>query len=266
MALLEGKTVIVTGGGTGIGKEIAARFLGEGARVAICGRRGEVLERAAAEIAGAAPGADGEERVFFDTMDVTEPKQVEAFVAAVVKRFGGVDILVNNAGIMRFSSLTEMGEDLWESLIDTNLYGPWRMMRAVVPHMRARGGGSIVNLSSIAGHKALIKAGGYCTSKAALTMMSQVAALEWASDNIRVNIIAPGVVEDTELADPIFGPEGVPAFYDKLRALHPLGRSGVPRDVADMALFLASEQSSWVSGVMIPLDGGRHLATNRPQM
>lgn len=255
MGLLEGKIVIVTGGGTGIGKEIAARFIGEGARVAICGRRREVLEQAAREIAAG---------VFFDTMDVTVPEQVEAFVASVVRRFGGVDILVNNAGIMRFSPLTETDEDLWESLMDINLYGPWRMMRAVVPHMRTRGGGSIVNLSSIAGHKALPNAGGYCTAKAALTMMSQVAALEWASDNVRVNIIAPGLVEDTELADPIFGPEGVPAFYDKLRSLHPLGRSGVPRDVAEMALFLASEQSSWVSGVMIPLDGGRHLATNRP--
>ncbi len=258
MGLLAGKIALVTGGGTGIGKAIAARFHAEGAAVAICGRRKDVLAAAAGQI-----GSD-ESRVMYGTMDVTRPEQVSDFVTEVVERFGGLDVLVNSAGIMRFGALTDATDELWSELLETNVLGPWRLMRSAVPHLRARGGGSIVNLSSIAGHKSLPNAGVYCTSKSAVTMMSQVAALEWAGDRIRVNIIAPGLVEETELADPIFGPEGVPAFYAKLRDLHPIGRSGVPRDVADTALFLASDQSSWMTGVVLPLDGGRHLATNRP--
>ncbi len=260
MGQLDGKVALVTGGGTGIGKAIAKRFYDEGALVAICGRRGEVLASAAPDI-----GPD-RSRVLHGVMDVNETKQAERFLQSVVERFGGLDILVNNAGIMRFGSLAESSDELWGSMMDTNLFGPWRLMCLALPHLRKRGGGSIVNLSSIAGHKSLPNAGVYCTSKAALNMMSQVAALEWASDNIRVNLIAPGLVEDTELADPIFGPEGVPEFYAKLRELHPLGRSGTPLDVAEAALFLASEQSSWTTGVMLPLDGGRHLATNRPPL
>lgn len=273
---LAGKTAIITGGGTGIGRAIAALFLSEGAFVAICGRRRGVLEETAGELmAEYFPGA-GESRepgnpqhspgVFFDTMDVTNPDDTRAFVEAVVQRTGGVDILVNNAGIMRFSSVEETDAEELQNLMDTNVVGPLRMMQAVLPSMTARGGGAIITLSSIAGHKALPGAGGYCTSKAAVTMISQVAALEWASRGIRVNVIAPGIVEGTELADPIFGPEGVPEFYSKLRSLHPLGRSGVPLDVARTALFLATEESDWMTGVMIPLDGGRHLATNRPPL
>ncbi len=255
MGVLNGKTAIITGGATGIGKAIAKRFLAEGAQVAICGRRSKVLAAAAAELGG---------EVYHASVDVTEPTQIGRFVSNVVDRFGGVDILVNNAGIMRFSPIHETTQDTWQSLLNTNLLGPWRMMQALLPVMASRGGGSIINISSIAGHKALPGAGGYCTSKAALTMMSQVAALEWADKQIRVNIIAPGLVEQTELADPIFGAEGVPAFYDKLRGLHPLGRSGVPDDVAATAVFLAGDESSWMTGAMVPLDGGRHLATNRP--
>ena len=258
MGLLEGKTAIITGGGTGIGRAIAARFHAEGANVAICGRRSSVLADAAAVIS-----PDGS-RFMFQALDVGKPEAIRTFVDAVANRFGGVDILVNNAGIMRFKTLAESDEQLWSGILDTNLMGPWRLMNAVVPYMRKRGGGSIVNLSSIAGHKALPGAGVYCTSKAALGMMSQVAALELAPDKIRVNLIAPGLIEDTELADPIFGAEGIPAFYEKMRALHPLGRSGVPEDAANAVLFLASDQSSWISGVLLPLDGGRHLATNRP--
>ncbi len=263
MGRLTGKITIVTGGGTGIGRAIAYRFYREGATVAICGRRRNVLETAKEEILA---GGDGNEdrTVYLDTVDVSQSEEVDRFVTTVARAFGGVDILVNNAGIMRFSPLVEMEEDLWSDLLEVNTLGPWRMMKAVYPHMKARGGGAVVNLSSIAGHKSLPNVAGYCSAKAALTMMSQVAALEWAGDGIRVNVIAPGLVEDTELADPIFGKDGVPAFYEKLRSLHPLGRSGTTDDVADLALFLVTEQSSWITGAMIPLDGGRHLATNRP--
>jgi NAD(P)-dependent dehydrogenase (short-subunit alcohol dehydrogenase family) len=260
MGQLEGKTAIITGGGTGIGKAIAARFHAEGAAVAICGRRAAVLAQAAADIA-----PDGT-RIMHQVLDVGRPADIAAFMNAVAERFSRVDILVNNAGIMRFGSLAESTEELWSTIMDINLLGPWRMMNAAVPYMRRQGGGSIVNISSIAGHKAFAGTGVYCTSKAALVMMSQVAALELAADRIRVNLIAPGLVEDTELANPIVGVDGLPAFYERLRSLHPLGRCGKPQDAADAALFLASDQSSWISGVLLPLDGGRHLATNRPTL
>lgn len=265
MGLLDGKVALITGGGTGIGKAIGKRFFDEGAAVAICGRREAVLAEALASIAGVDPAAIGSvDRALYGVVDVGQTGAVAQFVAHVVQRFGGLDVVVNNAGIMRFGSVMDATEDLWQTIWNTNTLGPWRVMRAALPHLRARGGGSIVNISSIAGHKSLPNAGVYCTSKAALNMMSQVAALEWAADRIRVNLIAPGFVEETELANPIFGPAELEAFRQKMRVLHPLGRAGLPADVADAALYLASDQSSWMTGVVLPLDGGRHIVTNRP--
>ncbi len=211
MGELSGKTAVITGGGTGIGKEIALRFHQEGAAVVLCGRRKEVLETAAAEIPG------DRSRILTRKADVTSDREIDELIEAVIDRFGRIDILVNNAGIMRFGSVEEASIELWEQIMQTNLYGPWRVMTKIVPIMRKQGGGSMVNISSIAGHKALPNAGVYCTSKASLQMLSQVAALEWAKDRIRVNLIAPGLVESTELADPIFGKENVQDFYAKLR-------------------------------------------------
>jgi NAD(P)-dependent dehydrogenase (short-subunit alcohol dehydrogenase family) len=123
---------------------------------------------------------------------------------------------------------------------------------------------AIINMSSIAGIKAFPTNGLYGTSKAALQVLSQVMAMEVASGNIRVNVICPAVVEDTELNDPIVGKENVQKRFDRMRPLHPMGRNGKPRDVADAALFLASDQSSYITGIILNVDGGRHLATNRP--
>jgi NAD(P)-dependent dehydrogenase (short-subunit alcohol dehydrogenase family) len=261
MGRLEGKAALITGGGTGIGLAVAKRFHGEGAFVVICGRRAQLLEQAASRISGAG------ERVLAVPCDVTDPDQVRRLVERAVQAAGRIDVLVNNAGIMRFGKLEEADEGQWQELMSVNAYAPWRLMRAVAPLMRGQGGGSIINLSSIAGIKALPGAGIYCTSKAALQMLSQVMAMELAKDGIRVNLVAPSLVEDTELADPIFGKDRVvEQFYDKLRPLHPLGRSGKPRDIADLILFLASEESAWITGDVIPVDGGRHLATNRPEV
>nr|HID60029.1 SDR family oxidoreductase [Desulfobacterales bacterium] len=124
----------------------------------------------------------------------------------------------------------------------------------------------IINISSIAGLKAFPSVGLYCTSKPALQMLSQVMAMEVASDNIRVNLICPPVVEDTELSVPIFGEENVSEFYDNMRPLHPLDRNGKPKDVTEAAFFLASEESSWITGITLNVDGGRHLATNRSSL
>ena len=134
-----------------------------------------------------------------------------------------------------------------------------------MPFMRESGGGSIINISSLAGIKAFPGTGVYCATKAALQTISQVMALEGAADRIRVNCILPALVEDTELSLPIFGSEeAVHDFWNRMRALHPLGRNGKPGDIAEAALFLASDASEWITGILLNVDGGRHLATNRP--
>lgn len=260
MEKLKDKTAIVTGGGTGIGFAIAKRFHEEGAHVVICGRRREKLEKASAAITAAG------ERVLAVTADVTSEEDIGKVIRAAAAETGGIDVLVNNAGLMRFGKLEETGPDSWDLMMTTNAWAPWRFMVAVLPEMRKRGGGAIVNISSIAGIRTLPGAGVYCASKAALQAVTQVLAMEAAPDGIRVNALCPAVVEDTELADPIFGPEKVSNFYDTMRPLHPLGRNGKPSDIAEAALFLASQDSAWITGVLLSVDGGRHMATNRPSI
>ena len=259
MGLLDQKVAIVTGGGTGIGKCIAAKFAEEGARVVICGRRTEMLEKAAAEI-------DAGDRLIALPCDVTDQTQILGLVRTVANRLGGIDVLVNNAGVMRFDDILQTGEEDYELMMGVNVWGPWRFSAAVVPHMKLRGGGSIINISSVAGLKPLAGAGLYCTSKAALQMISQSLALELAEDHIRVNVICPAVVEGTELAVPIMGADNVEEFYNKLRPCHPLGRNGRPEDIAEAALYLAGDISRWVTGVILPVDGGRMLTSNRPKI
>ncbi len=254
MGILEGKNAVVTGGGTGIGRAIAKRFRDEGATVVICGRREQVLKEALEYIS---PDGSGVRSV---RADITKDADIDNLVSEA----GAIDILVNNAAFMRFGSLAETDEATFEELLRVNVLGTWKMMNKVFPVMKQRGGGSMINLSSIAGHKVFPGTGAYCTSKAAVTMLSQVAAMEYAADKVRVNIIAPGLVEDTELALPIFGEDKIEDFYAKIRPLHPLGRSGRSTDIAEAALFFAADGSEWISGVMLPVDGARHLATNRP--
>ena len=258
MAQLADKTAVITGGGTGIGRAIAKRFHDEGAFVTIAGRREEKLIESSRTISPQG------ERVLVVPTDVTVEEDIENLLAVAAQRTGAIDILVNNAGAMQFATADTAPMSDWDLMMRTNAWGPWRLMARVVPYMKKAGGGSIVNISSIAGIKAFPGASLYCASKAALQVFSQVAAMENASENIRVNCILPAVVEDTELAASALGEENVPAFLDKFAPLHPLGRNGRPVDIADAALFLASPQSSWITGVLLNVDGGRHMTTNRP--
>jgi 3-oxoacyl-[acyl-carrier protein] reductase len=258
MGQLDSRRAIITGGGSGIGYAIAARFHAEGAFVTIAGRREQKLAAAAAEIA-----ADGE-RMLCVRADVTVEDDIKHLLASAAAKMGGIDILVNNAGAMRFGPLHEAAQSDWDLMLRTNVWGPWRLMVHVLPYMREAGGGAIICISSISGIKPFPGAGLYCMSKAALQMLSQTVAMENAADQIRVNCILPALVEDTELADSCVGPENVQALWAKLRPLHPMGRSGKPADIADAALFLASEQSAWITGLLMNVDGGRHMVTNRP--
>lgn len=258
MGQLDHKTAVITGGGTGIGRAIAKRFHGEGAYVTIAGRREEKLVETSREISPRG------ERILCVPADMTVEEDMEHLLAAAGEKMGGIDILVNNAGVMRFGKLDEIPADDWDLMMKINAWGPWRLMVHVLPYMKKAGGGSIINISSIAGIKAFSGAGIYCASKAALQVISQIFAMETALENIRVNCILPALVEDTELADSAVGEENVRQLWDKLRPLHPMGRSGKPADIADAALFFASEQSSYITGTLFNVDGGRHMATNRP--
>jgi NAD(P)-dependent dehydrogenase (short-subunit alcohol dehydrogenase family) len=258
MGLLNRKTAIITGGATGIGLAIAKHFHDEGAKVVICDIKGDKLSEACSQI------SQSRERVHAVRADVTVESDIKRTVEETVEKFGGIDVLVNNAGVFRFGRLDRTAPSVWDTIMRTNAYAPWRFMVAVLPEMRKAGGGSIINVSSISGIKAFPGIGLYCTSKAALQMLSQVMAMEVADDNIRVNLILPGLVEDTELTLQEVGKENLVSFYESLRPLHPLGRNAKPKDIADAALFLASDQSEYITGVLLNVDGGRHMATNRP--
>ena len=258
MGLLDGKTAIVTGGGTGIGLGIAKRFHGEGAKVVICGRRREKLVETSSKISQSGEG------VFTIRADVTLEDDIHLIIEEALKKTGRIDILVNNAGVFRIGKLHEADPSHWDLMMNTNARATWRLMIAVLPAMRKVGGGSIINISSIAAIRAQMGNGLYGASKAAQQVLSQVMAAEVASENIRVNVICPATVEDTELTTPIVGKENVQKRYNLLGPLHPLGRNGKPKDIADAALFLASDLSSWITGIILNVDGGRHLSTNKP--
>jgi len=247
---LEDKVAIVTGGGSGIGRAIALAFAREGARVAVLGRRPEPLDRVAAEL----------QRSGHDALplscDVARSEEPPAAVREVEQRLGPVNILVNNAGILSISTAESISEPEWDRVIQTNLKGPFLMSRAVLPSMRRAGGGSIVNVGSVLGLVAMKQRAAYCASKGGVTMLTKAMALDHAHENVRVNCICPSIVE-TELVKGLFSDteEGRRSRDARLATL-PLGRFGKPADVAELAVFLASDESSWMTGAAIPADGG----------
>jgi NAD(P)-dependent dehydrogenase (short-subunit alcohol dehydrogenase family) len=177
-------------------------------------------------------------------------------VREVEQRLGPVNILVNNAGILSISTAESISEPEWDRVIQTNLKGPFLMSRAVLPSMRRAGGGSIVNVGSVLGLVAMKQRAAYCASKGGVTMLTKAMALDHAHENVRVNCICPSIVE-TELVKGLFSDteEGRRSRDARLATL-PLGRFGKPADVAELAVFLASDESSWMTGAAIPADGG----------
>jgi NAD(P)-dependent dehydrogenase (short-subunit alcohol dehydrogenase family) len=258
MAMLDRKTALVAGGGSGIGRAVAGRLHSEGAFVVLSGRREEKLRESATLFA---PTGD---RVACVAADLTRPEDITRLVGEVDKHCQGLDVLVNCMGMMRFGKLESLTPQQLCAMFDVNTIAPWQLSVACLSLMRPRGAGSIINISSISGMRPFAGSGAYCVSKAALIMMSQVMALELAAEGIRVNLICPGLVEDTELGNAMFNQAQTQASYDRFRGLHPLGRNGKPVDVAEAALFFASAQSAWITGAVLPLDGGRHLTTNAP--
>jgi NAD(P)-dependent dehydrogenase (short-subunit alcohol dehydrogenase family) len=247
---LSGKVALITGGGTGIGRAIALAFAREGASVAVAGRRLEKLREVISEIqkhGGAGLAIE---------CDVTRIREVERAVKGTVERFGRLNVLVNNAGTLHVSTVEGISEEEWDRMMTVNVKGPFLMSRAVLPEFRKCGGGAIVNIGSVLGLFAVKDRAAYSTSKGAVTMLTKSMALDHAHERIRVNCICPSVVE-TDLVKGVFNEteEGQAKLKARLATI-PLGRLGRPEDVADMAVFLASEESSWLTGAAIPLDGG----------
>ncbi len=250
MTRLSGKVAVITGGGTGIGRAIALAFVKEGAKVGVVGRRREKLD----ETVEAVRDARGE--AISLVCDVTNGQNARQALTDTEKEFGHVNVLVNNAGVLSVSTIESVSEEEWDRLMATNLKGPFLMCRAALPAMRRAGGGSIVNVSSILGLVAMKDRAAYCASKGGVTMLTKAMAIDHAHERIRVNCICPSIVE-TELVRDLFSADeaGQRAREARLATL-PLGRFGKPMDIAELAVFLASEESSWMTGTAIPLDGG----------
>ena len=247
---LAGKVALITGGGTGIGRAIALAFAREGAGVAVAGRRLEKIREVAREIQK--EGGAG----FAMECDVTRARDVERAVKGTVERFGRLNVLVNCAGALHVSTVEGISEEEWDRMMTVNVKGPFLTSRAALPEFRKAGGGAIVNVGSILGLIAMKDRAAYCASKGGVTMLTKAMAMDHAHENVRVNCICPSIVE-TELLAGLFDESERGQALRKARvASIPLGRIGRPADVAEMAVFLASEESSWVTGVAIPLDGG----------
>ena len=250
MTRLSGKVALITGGGTGIGRAIALAFAREGASVTVAGRRLEKLREVISEIqkhGGAGLALE---------CDVTRAREVERAVEGTVERFGRLNVLVNNAGAVHVSTVEAISEEDWDRLMTVNVKGPFLMSRAVLPEFRKCDGGVIVNIGSVLGLYAVKERAAYCASKGGVTMLTKAMALDHAHENVRVNCICPSIVE-TELVKGVFDESERGQALRKARiATIPLGRIGQPADVAEMAVFLASEESSWLTGAAIPLDGG----------
>jgi len=249
-AMLKEKVAIVTGAGSGIGKATAEYFAQQGARVVVAEWNAESGQRTVATILSA-----GGQAIFCQT-DVSKAEQMESTVASAVKEFGRLDILVNNAAIQILAKLTETTEEDWDSIHSVNLKGVFLGCKYAIPAMKKTGGGAIVNIASVLGLVADPDLAAYCAAKGGVISLTRVAALTYGVDSIRVNCICPGDVE-TPLVVDYFNKDPDPA---KLRAeiysKYALRRIAAPTEVAKVAAFLASSQSSFMTGSAVVMDGG----------
>ncbi|ABL05972.1 3-oxoacyl-[acyl-carrier protein] reductase FabG [Mycobacterium ulcerans Agy99] len=237
---------VVTGGAQGLGLAIAERFVSEGARVVLGDVNLEATEAAAKQLGG------GEVAVAV-RCDVTKADEVETLLQAALERFGGLDIMVNNAGITRDATMRKMTEEQFDQVIDVHLKGTWNGIRLAAAIMRENKRGAIVNMSSVSGKVGMVGQTNYSAAKAGIVGMTKAAAKELAHVGVRVNAIAPGLIRSAMT-------EAMPQrIWDQKLAEVPMGRAGEPSEVASVALFLACDLSSYMTGTVLDVTGGRFI-------
>ncbi len=245
---LQGKVAIITGGSEGLGRAAAVRLGQEGARVAICARRKDVLERAAELVR--ATGCE----VLAQPADVTRNEDVEAFVGAVVARWGGVDILVNNAGTSAAAGFEQVDDRTWQADLEVKLIAAIRLCRLVIPHMRRRGGGRIINVTTVGGKAPAARALPTSVTRAAGINLTKSLANEYAADRILVNTICLGLVKSAQWERRAKG--DLDAYYREVARRVPVGRFGEAEEFADLVAFLVSERAAYITGTAVNFDGG----------
>lgn len=262
--LFDGQVTLITGGGSGIGRGIADLLSSLGAHVVLASRKLERVEAAAAEIRAAGGRASAV------AVDVRDPERVQAVVAEVHGAHGRIDLLVNNAAGNFYAPSESLSANAWKSVIEIDLYGTFFCSQAVLPVMRAHGGGSIVNISMTLHYRGWPLMAHATAAKAGIDALTKTLALEWARDRVRINAIAPGPIP-TEGVKKAFTPPpdagGVVDLFAQERAMEayakkmiPLQRFGTPEDIANMVAYLASPAAAWITGAIMVVDGGEWLA------
>jgi NAD(P)-dependent dehydrogenase (short-subunit alcohol dehydrogenase family) len=252
-----GRIALVTGASSGIGCATAIRLAGEGADVGLVARRADRLYEVAARIR-----SETSREPLPIVADVTREADAERAVASTVERFGAIHVLVNAAGILVAGSIENTAPSAWDETMSVNLRAVFHMMSLAVPHLAAVRG-NIVNVSSVVGLRAFPGILAYCVSKAAVDQLTRCAALELASKGVRVNAVNPGVVETEAHVSGGMQPAAYEQFLERSRATHPLGRFALPKEIAELIAFLASEKASWITGATYSIDGGRALTCSR---
>jgi NAD(P)-dependent dehydrogenase (short-subunit alcohol dehydrogenase family) len=247
---LKNKRVIVTGGASGIGRRTAELFCAAGAEIAIL----DVDGTAAGELANRLREKGHAAHAF--AANVADEADVEKAVAAATVAMGGIDILLNIAGIADFAPLEGTTLASWNRLFAVNVTGTFLMSKAVLPALLEQGGGAIVNIASVAGINGIPNMFAYCASKAAVVGMTKQMAVDYAGRGIRVNCVCPGTTADTGMATQIDSLDGTPEAQARRVAKYPIGRFGRPDEIGQAILFLASDEASFLAGVILPVDGG----------
>jgi len=245
------RTVIITGGGTGIGRETALLFAEVGANVVIIGRRVEKLREVEKASRKLGPEID------YLVNDISDEDRCKAIVEYVVEKYGHIDILINNAGILFPGATHEISSFEWDKTFNVNVRGMWLMSKYVIPHMMEQRSGAIVNNSSVIGLKGFSGVAAYATSKGAVAQLTKCMAVEYARYHIRVNAVCPGFV-DTPLVNEGYleRAEDRDDAIEFMKSLHPLGRIATAKDVAQAILFLCDDNSEFITGHLLPVDGG----------